>query len=134
MLSTKSSFSLYPTAYTRGDAQFDGPDDFTGKTVAVVRGARISEEILEPYVDRVNVIAAEGPREVMQLLFEGQADVMIGLSLSTYLISKYQLVGLKPAYVFWERPVDAVMGMTTTSPLLRMDEKRSNPWRKKNRT
>ncbi len=54
----------------------------------------------------------------MQMIYEGKADVAFGLTLQNYHIVKYGLTGIGPVKIFWDKPIDTVMGVRPDWPEL----------------
>ncbi len=118
LLHTNKYFTPYPGLYTRQGSDVKKPTDLIGKTVVIVNKAYFAEEILKSYGDDVSLLRVTDSFEALQALLDGKADAMIGLSSHNYLISKYQLTGLVISYVWWQRPINVVMGIRADWPEL----------------
>jgi len=120
LLTTRSYFSVYNVVFTRSDAPFTvkSLDDLIGKSVALVGGENSRLQMLAPYGERIHIIPTTSDREALEMVFSGKADAMLGMSLHAYLITKYNLSGIIPAYVMWDKPVQAFMGVRSDWPEL----------------
>jgi formate hydrogenlyase transcriptional activator len=104
LLKTKGYISGFPAVFSNQTISFEQPDDFVGKRVAIIDKAYFSEKIIQPYEHEVTILRVTDALEGLQLVNKGQADVFIGATLSNYLVSKYQLVGIVSKYVFFDYP------------------------------
>ena len=100
MLKSQGYFLNYPTIFARSNVAFKNPGDFAGKTVAIIDKAYFSEKIIRPYADRITVRKVKSALEGLKSLERGDADLFIGISHNTYLISKYQLFDIFSKYVY----------------------------------
>ena len=114
---TRPHFSGYPALFTRMGVSFDDPSDFAGKKVAVVDKVFFSEKIMDRYGKRATILKVQDAMEGLRSIISGQADVFLGATLNAYLITKYQLFGLKTQYVFYDRRIDNVIGVRTDWPI-----------------
>ncbi|MDX2464675.1 MAG: PAS domain S-box protein, partial [Porticoccus sp.] len=74
-----------------------GIEDLTGKTVAVPRGALVSEQLASQY-PAIKLKRFDSDKQALQSVSFGNADAYIGnLTLAAYLISKYNFANLKVA-------------------------------------
>ena len=102
LLKTKGYLAVYPTVFARRNVSFEHPADFTGKKVAIIDQAYFSQEIIRPYQDKITVLIAKAALEGLRKVDKGEADLFIGASVHSYLLTKYQFFGISPKYVFFE--------------------------------
>ena len=102
LLKTKGYLAVYPTVFARRNVSFEQPADFVGKKVARLDQVYFSEEIIRPYQDQITVLIAKDALEGLRKVDKGEADLFIGASVHSYLLTKYQFFGISPKYVFFE--------------------------------
>jgi signal transduction histidine kinase/CheY-like chemotaxis protein len=120
LLKTAITFSVYPSFFIREEAPFtfNSLNDLRGRSVAMLQSAGVMEKILEPYSGDVSISKFPTNLEVMKALFEGKVDIAFGLTLHNYLIAKYGMNGIKPAYTLLDKPFEVVMGLRPDLPEL----------------
>jgi formate hydrogenlyase transcriptional activator len=120
LLKTASIFSVYPAFYIRKNAPFSITklDDILGKSVAILKSAKVMENILEPYKDEVTILKYDNNLKPLQMLFEEKVDLAFGLTTQSYFIAKYSMIGIEPAYTLLDRPTQVVMGVRPDLPEL----------------
>jgi PAS domain S-box-containing protein len=111
LLKTHGYFSSYPTVFTRRDVSFERPADFVGKKIAIIDKVYFSSKIIRPYEERATVLKVKDALEGLQSVYKGEADLFLGGSINSYLITKYHFIGIIPKYVFFDYPVK--VGMST---------------------
>jgi polar amino acid transport system substrate-binding protein len=102
LLKTKGYLAVYPTVFARRNVSFEHPPDFVGKKVAIMEGVYFSQEIIRQYQDQTTVLIAKDALEGLQKVDQGEADLFIGASVHSYLLTKYQFFGISPKYTFLE--------------------------------
>jgi formate hydrogenlyase transcriptional activator len=120
LLKTESTFSVYPAFYIRKNAPFSitNLDDIVGKSVAILKSAKVMENILEPYKDEVTILKYDSNLEPLQMLFEEKVDLAFGLTTQSYFIAKYSMIGIEAAYTLLDRPTQVVIGVRPDLPEL----------------
>jgi len=118
LLKSQSYYTIYPVVYTLSDTPIQGVNDLRDKNVVILKGNYAAEEILKPYQKESNIIKVANSLEALQMVYQGKADVMIGLSSDNYLISKYHLTGLSPSSILWNHSIAAVFGVRPDWPEL----------------
>ncbi len=120
LLKTATTFSVYPSFFIREGAPFklNSLNDLSGRSVAILQSAGVMEKILEPYSGDVAISKFPTNLEVMKALFEGKVDIAFGLTVNNYLITKYNMRGIKPAYTLLDKPFEVVMGVRPDLPEL----------------
>ncbi len=102
LLKTRGYLAVYPTVFVHRNVSFEHPADFAGKKVAIIDGVHFSQEIIRPYQDQTTVLIAKSALEGMRKVEQGEADLFIGITVHSYLLTKYQFFGISPKYVFFE--------------------------------
>ena len=102
LLKTKGYLAVYPTVFARRNVSFVHPADFVGKKVAIIDEVYFSQEIVRPYQDQTTVLLAKDALDGLQKVDMGEADLFIGASVHSYLLTKYQFFGISSKYVFLE--------------------------------
>jgi len=105
LLKTRGHLAVYPTVFVHRNVSFEHPADFAGKKVAIIDGVHFSQEIIRPYQDQTTVLLAKDAMEGIRKVEQGEADLFIGASVHSYLLTKYQFFGISPKYVFFEYKV-----------------------------
>ena len=120
LLKTVPYYTVYPAFFAREDARFaiKSLDDLRGKSVAILDKAKVMESILEPYGSDVDILRFPDNRTPLQMVFEGKVDFAFGLSIHSYYIHKYGLIGVKPVHTLLERPSKVGMAVRTDWPEL----------------
>ena len=120
LLKTVPYITVYPAFFAREDARFaiKSLDDLRGKSVAILDKAKVMESILEPYGSDVDILRFPDNRTPLQMVFEGKVDFAFGLSIHSYYIHKYGLIGVKPVHTLLERPSNVGMAVRTDWPEL----------------
>ena len=118
LLKTLPYYTVYPAFFAREDAPFaiKGLDDLRGKSVAILDNAKVMESILEPYGSDIDISRYPDNRTPLQMVFEGKVDLAFGLSIHSYYINKYGLLGLKPVHTLLDRPSKVGMAVRTDWP------------------
>jgi len=101
LLKTKGYLAVYPTVFARRNVSFEHPADFVGKKVAIIDQVYFSQEIIRPYRDQTTVLIVKDALDGLQKVDMGEADLFIGASVHSYLLTKYQFFGISSRYVFW---------------------------------
>ena len=118
LLKTRSHFTNYPTVFARKGVSFKHPSNLADKRVAIIDKVFFSEQIVEQYGDGATILKVKDALEGLQRVEQGKADFFLGASLNAYLITKYQLFDLATQYVFYDYPINAVIGTRSDWPEL----------------
>ena len=120
LLKTESTFLTYPSFFVREDATFtlNNLDDLRGRSVAILESSKLMEKTLEPYIDEITISTFPTNLNAMQELFKGKVDIAFGLTSHNNIITKYNLIGIKPAYTLWHKPSELFMGVRSDLPEL----------------
>ena len=92
--------AVYPTVFARRNVSFEHPADFAGKKVAIIDQVYFSQEIARQYQDQITGLIAKDALDGLRKVDMGEADLFIGASVHSYLLTKYQFFGIYPKYVF----------------------------------
>ena len=118
MLKTKGYFQIYPTVFARRDLVFNGPKDIPGKTVAIIDKTFFSEKIIKEYEGQVTIKRVTSALEGLQSLANGDADLFIGVSHNSYLLTKYQLFDISAKYIYTDYSDRVVVAIRSDWPIL----------------
>jgi PAS domain S-box-containing protein len=116
LLKTGSYMSSYPAIFARKDVFFNRPSDFDGKRVAIIDKLFFSEKIMADHGKNARILRVRDAEEGLRLLENGQADIFLGATLNSYLINKYQLLNQSMQYIFFDEPINVVMGTRSDWP------------------
>ena len=101
---TQGYMSAYPTVFGLRKVSFDDLADFAGKKVAIIDKVYATEEITQQYGKQATILKVKDALEGLKLIDNGEADLFIGSSLNSYLLTKYQLLRILPKYIFSDYP------------------------------
>ena len=118
MLMTNGYFQNFPAVFARRDLAFSGPEDISGKTVAIIDKAFFSEELIREYEEQATIIRVKSALEGLQSLQKGEADIFIGVSHNSYFISKYQLYDVEVRYIYTDYKDRTVIAVRPDWPKL----------------
>ena len=118
LLKTGIYFTGYPAVFARKDVAFRSHSDFVGKRVAVIDKVFFSRKIIEQYGQEATVLKVQDAKEGLRFVDNGQVDYFLGATLNAYLIAKYQLFDLATQHVFYDYPIDVVIGTRSDWPEL----------------
>ena len=118
MLKTRGYFQHYPTIFARRDVAFKDLGDIPGKTVAIIDKLYFSEKIIKEYEDQITIKKVKSALEGLSSLASGDADIFIGLSHNSYLISKYQMYDIIVKHVYTDDSDRVVMAIRSDWPML----------------
>jgi len=110
--------SSYPTVFTRKGVAFTAPSDLTGKKIAIIDNVFFSQNIVDRYGAGSTLIKVKNSRKGLARVRDGAADLYIGSSRNSYLLSKYQFFDLAPSFQFYEHPTPNVMAVRNDWPQL----------------
>lgn len=100
------------------DRSIEGMNDLSGLRVAYLEGVQVVLAALAPLGDDIERLELESSKAALHAVFEGRADVMVGVNFDQYSINKDLLTGMSVAYVDWNRPVEGVMAVRPDAPEL----------------
>jgi ABC-type amino acid transport substrate-binding protein/ABC-type nitrate/sulfonate/bicarbonate transport system substrate-binding protein len=118
LLKTRRYITSYPTVFARRDVSFNRPSDLAGKRVAVIDKVFFSEQIVRKHGPGATVLKVKDAKEGLQLIGNRQADFFLGATLNAYLLTQYQLLDLANQYVFFDHPINNVIGTRSDWPEL----------------
>ena len=105
LITTKLVFQSYAVVYGHVSKEsFRFPEDLTGKRLAILKGYNHTTAAIAPVRDTASFIEVMTPRDGLRAVHQRKVDYFIGSASNNYLISKYQLFGLGPSYVMWDKP------------------------------
>ena len=116
LLKTRSYITNYPAVFACRDVPFNRPSDLAGKKVAIIDKVFFSEQIVKQHGKGATVLKVQNALEGLRSIDNGQADFFLGASLNAYFITKYQLFDLATQYVFFDGPIDGVIGIRSDWP------------------
>ena len=117
-LKTKPYMNSYPTVFTRKGHTFTRPSDLAGKKIAVIDKIFFSQKLVDLYGTGSTLIKVKNSREGLERVRDGTADLYIGSSRNSYLLSKYQFFDLAPSFQFYKHPTPNVMAVRSDWPQL----------------
>ena len=117
-LRTKSYMNSYPTIFTRKGFTFTGPSDLAGKKIALVDRVFFSRNLVDLYGAGSQLIKVKDGREGLETVRSGKADLYVGSSRNSYLLSKYQFYDLTASFQFYDHPTPNVMAVRNDWPQL----------------
>ena len=118
MLKTNGYFQMFPAIFARRDLVINSPDDIAGKTVALVDKVYFSEKLIRQYGDQATIKRVTSVLEGLESLENGEADIFIGVSHNSYLISKYQLYDIAVKYIYTDFSDKTVIAIRPDWPIL----------------
>lgn len=119
LLKTRAYIKAYPALFASKGLLLNSPDDLAGKTIVSREAEFLSQKIIEQYgQDAKKILTVDYALDGLKMVNRGEADVFIGLSGLTYLITIYQLSGLSPKYVFFDSPVEVSIAVQPGLPEL----------------
>ena len=118
LLKTRSFLTNYPAVFARKDVAFSSPSDLVGKRVAIIDKVFFSEQLVLQHGKGATILKVQDSEEGLQLIDNGQADFFLSATLNAYLLTKYQLLNLATQYVFYNNPINAVIGTRSDWPEL----------------
>ena len=118
LLKTIPLTSSYPTVYSMRSAPFvlNNIEDLRGKTISAQTDFFYIKDILDPIKDEVTIIKADSNIDALKLVFEGKADIALANSINNYVINEYNLAGMRPALVLWDKKMDLVIAVRKDAP------------------
>ena len=117
-LKTKPYMNSYPTVFTKKGFTFTGPSDLAGKKIAIIDKVFFSQKLVDLYGAGSSLVKVNNSREGLERVRNGTADLYIGSSRSSYLLSKYQFYELIASFQFYEHPTPNVMAVRNDWPQL----------------
>ena len=117
-LSTQNHVSSYPTVFARKGTKFTVPTDLAGKKIALIDKVFFSQNLVDLYGDGSTLIKVENALKGLERVKDGTADLFIGASANSYLLTKYQFFDLAAVYQFYEHPNPNGMGVRNDWPQL----------------
>ena len=103
-LKTKPYMNSYPTVFTKKGFTFTRPSDLAGKKIALIDKIFFSQKLVDRYGAGSTLIKVKNSREGLERVRDGSADLYIGSSRKSYLLSKYQFFDLAPSFKFYDHP------------------------------
>lgn len=117
-LRTKTFMNSYPTIFTKKGYDFTGPVDLAGKNIALVDNVFFSQNLVDLYGTGSKLIKVKDGREGLENVRSGKADLYIGSSRNSYLLTKYQFYDLFASFQFYDHPTPNVMAVRDDWPQL----------------
>ena len=117
-LSTQNHVSSYPTVFARKGTKFTVPTDLEGKKIALIDKVFFSQNLVDLFGDGSTLIKVENALKGLERVKDGTADLFIGASANSYLLTKYQFFDLAAVYQFYEHPNPNGMGVRNDWPQL----------------
>ena len=94
------------------------PTDLAGKKIALIDKVFFSQNLVDLYGDGSTLIKVEKALKGLERVKDGTADLFIGASANSYLLTKYQFFDLAAVYQFYEHPNPNGMGVRNDWPQL----------------
>lgn len=100
LLHTEPFVSGIPVIFTRSDAPFaiHSHTDLFGKRVALLKNIHVTQHVIAPYREHIELVEAESAEEMFQLLLDNKVDASYGLSYHHYYLTRKGLLGIRAAY------------------------------------
>lgn len=92
--------------------------DIHGLKIAYFKQALFLDRYLKQYYDEMNLVPVDSPLNAFKAVIDGKADVMIGLNIDRYLLSKNSILAIEPIYTFKSLQPDSVVGVRSDYPIL----------------
>ena len=118
LVKSNGYFRNYPVIFARHDTPLSGPEQIAGKIVAVLDRAHFSQKILDNYPGAAGILKVGNALEGLKSLESGAADIYIGVSHNTYLLSKYQFYDIVTKYIFADFSEQVVMAIQPGKEIL----------------
>jgi len=118
LIGTRVYFWVYPAGFTQRGVDFDEAADLAGKRVAVVDGVYFAEQLIAKYGHGATVLKVRNALEGLGRVSQGEVDVFLGKSTHSFLVTKYQLLGLTQPFLFSDDPVPGAMAVRPDWPIL----------------
>ncbi len=118
LLKTKNHISGYPTLFARSDRTFDirTIDGLAGKTISYPGQVYWCDVFLESLDNRIRRHHTQSMTEAFEQVLDGQADMALGVNTDMFQIIRNMMVGVEPKKIFWNMPIEAVMGIRNDWP------------------
>jgi len=120
LLPTQEYISTIPVVFGKREAPFtiDSLADLEGKRVVHVRGIKFIEEIIVKFGVGKTAIETDNFITALSMVFEGKADVALGMNFDTYILNKSVLTGIVPIHIESSHVVKAVTAIRPDWPEL----------------
>ncbi len=119
-LTAQSAFDFLVTAYAKKDRSFNltRDEDIEGLRVAYTRGVVFLEKYFESMEGRIEAIPVDSALDGFKAVLANKADVVVGWNQESYLLMKYNIQEIEPAYVFDRLQLPSATAIHPDAPLL----------------
>jgi PAS domain S-box-containing protein len=119
-LTAQSAFDFLVTAYAKKDRSFNltRDEDIEGLRVAYTRGVVFLEKYFESMEGRIEAIPVDSALDGFKAVLANKADVAVGWNQESYLLMKYNIQEIEPAYVFDRLQLRSATAIHPDAPLL----------------
>ena len=119
-LTAQSAFDFLVTAYAKKDRSFNltRDEDIEGLRVAYTRGVVFLEKYFESMEGRIEAIPVDNALDGFKAVLGNKADVAVGWNQESYLLMKYNIQEIEPAYVFDRLQLPSATAIHPDAPLL----------------
>jgi two-component system, NarL family, sensor histidine kinase EvgS len=119
-LTAQSAFEFLVTAYAKKDRAFNltRDEDLEGLRVAYTRGVVFLEKYFESMEGRIEAIPVDNALDGFKAVLGNKADVAVGWNQEGYLLTKYNIQEIEPAYVFDRLQLPSATAIHPDAPLL----------------
>jgi PAS domain S-box-containing protein len=119
-LTAQSAFHFLVTAYAKKDHSFNltRDEDIEGLRVAYTRGVVFLEKYFESMEGRIEAIPVDNALDGFKAVLGNKADVAVGWNQESYLLMKYNIQEIEPAYVFDRLQLPSATAIHPDAPLL----------------
>ncbi|MFC1857463.1 transporter substrate-binding domain-containing protein [Thermodesulfobacteriota bacterium] len=117
-LHTQGYINAYPTLFGQRGITLNTPTDLAGKKITHRAGEYFSQKIIDQYGKGAQIFKVDNILGGLRMVDRGEADVFVGVSANTYLISKYQLSNILPKFVFLDYPDEFCITVRSDWPQL----------------
>ncbi|MCA9437314.1 MAG: transporter substrate-binding domain-containing protein, partial [Candidatus Omnitrophica bacterium] len=120
MRGTHSYLSLLPTVFAKEGTvnKLKTLSDLRGKKVAVLARVDSLNRLLDPLEGDVEILKGGTARDCLEMVFQGKADATIGFPFYDEAIVRHFFTDIAPAFIFWDKPIQAVIGVRSDWPEL----------------
>ena len=113
-------FSALNTIFTKSTiaSEIIGYESLNNRKVAVIKESPAPLVLLQKNATKAEIVLVKDTATAMKFVFEGKVDAYLGYSVHNYLIGKYMLTGVEPAFIDMENPQPFVYGIRPDWPEL----------------
>lgn len=120
-ISIKSPFNLYTTAFAKKNSGIilNQDEDIDGLRIVYTKDTLYVERYLKSFDGNLALIKANNALEAYKLVIDGKADIMVGLNIDSYTLTKNSILEIEPIYAFKNLKTNAVLAFNSESEMLK---------------